>query len=52
MEFIKVDRKFSGTSGCEVRFWVHRDVQMIAFVGEEQRDSGSGTRSIVVGKLH
>ena len=43
MEFIEVDCEFSGMSGCEVMFWVYGDVWMIAFVGEEWRNSGSGT---------
>ena len=51
MEFIKVDCKFFGMSGHEVTFWVYGDVPMVAFVGEEQRDSGSGTWSIVVGEF-
>ena len=32
-------------------FWMDGDVRMIAFVGEEQRNSGGGTRSIVVSEL-
>ena len=51
MEFIKVDREFSSTSGCEVSFWVYGDVRMVAFVGEEWRDSSSGARSVVVGEF-
>ena len=51
MEFIKVNCEFSGTSRCEVMFWMYRDVWMIAFVSEEWRDSGGGTWSIIVGKL-
>ena len=51
MEFIKVDREFSSTSGCEVSFRMYGDVWMVAFVGEEWRDSGSGARSVVVGKF-
>ena len=51
MEF-KVNCEFSGTSGHEVMFQMYGDVQMIAFVGKEQRDSSSGTQSTVVGELH
>ena len=51
MEFIKVDREFSSTSGYEVSFWMYRDVQMVAFVGKEWRDSGSGAQSVVVGEF-
>ena len=51
MAFIKVDCKFSGMSRCEVMFQVYGDVWMIAFVGEEWRNSSSGAQSIVVGKL-
>ena len=51
MEFIKVDCEFSGMSRCEVAFQMYGDVQMVAFVGEERRDSSSGTWSVVVGEL-
>ena len=51
MEFIKVDCEFSGMSRYKVTFWMYRDVQMVAFVGEEWRDSSNGTWSVVVGKL-
>ena len=52
MEFIEVNCEFPGTSRCEVTFWMYRDVQMVAFVGEEWRNSGSGAWSVVVGELH
>ena len=51
MEFIKVDCEFSSMSRCEVSFQMYGDVRMVAFVGKEWRDSGSGARSVVVGEF-
>ena len=52
MEFIKVYCKFPGMSGCEVMFRMYGDVWVVAFIGEDWRNSGSGARSVVVGELH
>jgi hypothetical protein len=51
MEFIKIDSEVAGTGGSEVAFRVDRKVGMIAFVGEEWRNSGGSTQSIVVSEL-
>ena len=51
MEFIKVNCELSGMSGCEVMFWMYGDVQVVAFIGEEQRNSSSGAQSVIVGEL-
>jgi len=35
-----------------ISFWVHTEVRIISFVGEEWGDTSGSTRGIVVSKLH
>jgi len=41
-----------GSGGSNIAFGVNSDVWMISLISEEWRNTGSSTRSIIVGKLH
>jgi hypothetical protein len=51
MAFIKIDGEVTGMGRSKVAFRVDGEIRMIAFVGEERRNSSGSTWSIVVGKL-
>ncbi len=51
MEFVQVHNEVSSTLGSKVMFGVHRDVQMAALVGKEQRHTCGGVQSVVVSEF-
>ena len=48
VEGVKINRVFLSSFRGKVLFWVDRDVGVVAFVGEEGRDTGGSIWSIVV----
>ena len=52
VEGVKIDRVFLSSFGGKVSFWVDRDVEVVALVGEEGRDTSGCIWSIVVRELH
>ena len=48
MEGVKINRVFSSLFRGNVSFWVDRDVEVVALVGEEGRDASGSIWSIVV----
>ena len=51
VEFFEVDGELAGPHGGEVTLRVYCESGVITLVSKEQRESGSGVRSVVVGKL-
>ena len=52
MEGVEVNGILSSSFGGKVSFQMYRDVQMVAFIGEEGGDTGGSIQSIVVRELH
>ena len=51
MELFEVDGELAGPRGGEVTLRMYCESGVISLVSEERRESGSGVRSVVVGKL-
>ena len=51
MEGVKVNGILSSSFGGKVSFQMYGDVQMVAFVGKEEGDTGGSVWSIVVSEL-
>ena len=48
VEFLKIDSEFMGAGGGDTLFGMDGDIRMVTFVGKEGRDTGGGTRGVVV----
>ena len=51
MKFIEIYDKVSSTLRSQISFRVNGDVQMVALVREERRDSSGSVRRVVVCEL-
>jgi hypothetical protein len=51
VQFVQIDSEFSGSGRGKVMFRMYGDVWMVALVSKERGDTGSCTRSIVVGEF-
>ena len=52
MERVEIDQVFLCSDGCQISLGMYREVQMVAFVCEEQQDTCSCVQGIIVSKLH
>ena len=51
VKLVKIDGKLSCSGGSEVLLWMNSEIGVVTFVGEEQQNSGSDIRSIIVSEF-